>query len=52
MRFKVKSWGMTLLAIWLILMGLLPFLNISMAGLGTILNILAIVAGILILMNR
>jgi hypothetical protein len=52
MNFKIKSWGMALLAIWLILMGVLPLLNIGLGGLSIILNILAIVAGVLILMNR
>jgi hypothetical protein len=43
--------GMVLLAIWLILTGLLPLLNISIAGIGIILAILAIAAGVLILLR-
>jgi hypothetical protein len=42
--------GFLLLAIWLILTGLSSF--VSMGGLGVILALLAIAAGVLILMNR
>ena len=42
--------GFLLLAIWLILTGLSAF--VSMGGLGIILAILAIVAGVFILMGR
>ena len=45
-----KNIGFLLLAIWLILTGLSAF--ISMGGLGVILAILAIVAGIFILIGR
>jgi hypothetical protein len=45
-----KNIGFLLLSIWLILTGLSAF--ISMGGLGTILAILAIVAGIFILLGR
>jgi hypothetical protein len=51
-RFKIRSWGMFLLAIWLILTGVLPLLNISIPPMGLILQLLAIAAGVLILMNR
>ena len=44
--------GMLLLGIWLILQGALPLLNISFEGLPMLLNILAIVAGALIVMNK
>jgi hypothetical protein len=47
-----KSLGMLLLAIWLIVTGLLQFVSISFAGLGTILALLAIAAGVLILIGR
>lgn len=47
-----RNLGMLLLAIWLILTGLLPFLNVSMAGLVTVMAILAIAAGVLILLGR
>jgi len=43
---------MLLLAIWLILGGLLPLLNLSFAGVGTLMAILAIAAGVLILIGR
>ena len=45
-----KNIGFLLLAIWLIFTGLSAF--ISMGGLGTILAILAIAAGIFILLGR
>ena len=44
--------GMLVLGIWLILSGLLPLLNFSFEGLGLLMNLLAIVAGVLLLMNR
>ena len=44
--------GMLLLGIWLVLLGALPLLNISFQGQGVILNVLAIVAGVLILINK
>ncbi len=46
------SWGMILLGIWLILVGLLPLLGISIPAGATILALLAIAAGVLILMGR
>ena len=48
-----KSWGMLLLCIWLIatgLMALVPALNFS--GSGAVLAILAIAAGVLLLLDR
>jgi hypothetical protein len=47
-----KNVGMLLLAIWLILGGLTPLLNLSFSGLGTVMAILAIAAGVLILIGR
>ena len=47
-----RNVGMLLLGIWLILTGLLQVASISIAGLGIIMALLAIVAGILILMGR
>ena len=44
--------GMLLLGVWLILMGAMPLLNLSFSGSGTILNVLAIVAGALILVGK
>jgi hypothetical protein len=43
---------MLLLAIWLILGGLIPLLNLSFSGLGTVMAILAIAAGVCILIGR
>ena len=47
-----RNVGMLLLGIWLILTGLLQVVSISIAGIGVILALLAIVAGILILIGR
>jgi hypothetical protein len=49
-----KNLGMLLLAVWLILFGLLtaPFLKISFAYSGDLLAVLAISAGVLILVQR
>jgi hypothetical protein len=53
MKFP-KNLGMLLLAIWLILYGLLtaPFLNVHFAYSGDLLSVLAIAAGVLLLMQR
>jgi hypothetical protein len=45
-----RNLGMLLLAIWLILTGLSAF--VPLGGLGILLSILAIAAGILILLGR
>ncbi len=48
-----RNLGMLLLGLWLILTGLLPFLNIKLTStLTTGLAVLGIVAGILILLRR
>jgi hypothetical protein len=47
-----KNVGMLLLAVWLILTGLVPLLNLGFSGLGTVMAILAIAAGLLILVGR
>jgi hypothetical protein len=47
-----KSLGMLLLAIWLILTGLIPLLNLSFSGLGTLMAVGALAAGALILVGR
>lgn len=44
--------GMLLLAIWLILKGLMPLVHLSFRGSGTVLDVLAIAAGVLILFDR
>jgi hypothetical protein len=50
MKFT-KNIGMLLLGIWLIATGLIPLLNLSFSGLGTIMAILAIAAGALIIVR-
>jgi len=47
-----KNLGMLLLGIWLIVTGLIPLLNLSFSGLGTLMAVLAIAAGALILVGR
>jgi hypothetical protein len=47
-----RNIGMLLLAIWLILTGVIPLLNFSFSGLGTLMAALAIAAGILIIIGR
>ena len=44
--------GRWVLASWLIATGLLPLLHIGNATLGAVLNITAIAAGVLLLLNR
>jgi hypothetical protein len=47
-----KNIGMLLLAIWLIATGLISILSLSFTGLGVIMAILAIAAGIFIVLGR
>lgn len=47
-----KNLGMLLLAIWLIVSGLVPLLDLSFSGLGTLMAIVAIAAGALILVGK
>ncbi len=47
-----RSIGLLLLAVWLILTGLIPLLHFSFTGLGTVMAVLAIAAGILIAIGR
>jgi hypothetical protein len=47
-----KNLGMLLLAIWLILTGLIGLFGITFTGIGVVLGILALAAGILILVGR
>jgi hypothetical protein len=53
MKFS-KNLGMLLLAIWLILFGLLtaPFLKVNFAYSSDLLAVLAIAAGVLLLLQR
>jgi riboflavin transporter FmnP len=51
-KIKVlRSLGMILLCIWLILTGLIPLLNLHFSGFPVIMQILAIAAGVLILLG-
>ena len=53
MRMKLtKNFGMLLLGIWLILSGLIPLLGLSFSGLGMLMAILAVAAGVLVLLGR
>ena len=47
-----RNLGMLLLAIWLILTGVMPLLNLSFSGASTVMASLAIAAGVLILIGR
>ena len=47
-----RNIGMLLLGAWLVLTGLVPLLNLSFSGLGTVMAILAIAAGVLIALGR
>ena len=47
-----KNLGMLLLAIWLIIYGLVPLLHLSFSGLGTLMAVLALLAGALILIGK
>ncbi len=52
MKRFTKNIGMLLLAIWLILYGLIALFSLSFTGLGIIMGLLAIAAGIFILLGR
>jgi hypothetical protein len=47
-----RNLGMLLLGIWLILSGLIPLTNFSFSGLGPLMGVLALAAGVLILLGR
>ena len=49
---SIPSLGMPLLAVWLILYGLIAVLSLSFNGLGLLMGVLALVAGVLILIGR
>lgn len=52
MLLLTKNLGMLLLGIWLIVTGLLEVVSIRISDSGTILAVLAIAAGVLILLGR
>ncbi len=47
-----RNLGFMLLGIWLIATGLIPLLNVSFSGLGTIMAVVAVAAGALIIAGR
>ena len=47
-----KNLGMLLLAIWLILNGLISIFGLSFNGIDVVMGVLALAAGILILLGR
>lgn len=47
-----RNVGMLLLGVWLILSGLVPLLHLSFSGLGAVMAILAVAAGILVIVGR
>ncbi|HOL17105.1 MAG TPA: hypothetical protein PLY40_02320 [Bacillota bacterium] len=49
---KLKGLGRVLLGIWLIAQGLLPYLTIRIPNQGFILSMVALLAGILIILDR
>ncbi len=48
---RLENIGMILLAIWLILTGLISLFGLTFAGLGIIMGLIALIAGILILIG-
>jgi len=49
---KIKRIGLIALGVWLILQGLPKFINFSFSGLDTVMAVLAIVAGILVMIDK
>ncbi len=47
-----SSTGMLLLGIWLVLTGLTPLLHLDFQALPSLMNLLAVAAGAMILMNK
>ena len=47
-----RNIGMLLLGIWLVLTGLLPFVHFTFANTGQVLSLLALAAGVCILLDR
>ena len=47
-----KRFGNLLLGAWLVLTGLIRLIDFSFSGLGTIMAVLALVAGVLIVLER
>jgi len=52
-KFKYKgNLGMLLLSIWLIVTGLLPLLKVDFPALGLVMAVMAVAAGVLLLLKR
>jgi len=49
---RIKDLGMLLLSIWLILTGLIAILHLSFTGEDIVMAVIAIAAGILLLLRR
>lgn len=47
-----KNLGILFLAAWLIATGLIPLLHLSFKGQGTFMDVLAVAAGVLLLIGR
>ena len=52
MKLMSRGLGMILLSIWLILTGLLPLVSVNFAHRGTVMDIIAIAAGVFLLAGR
>jgi hypothetical protein len=48
----IGKWGMRLLGVWLILQGLIPLLELNFRYQQQLLLVLAVVAGVLVLLDR
>ncbi|MBN1439808.1 MAG: hypothetical protein JW929_10395 [Anaerolineales bacterium] len=49
---RARNLGMFLLAVWLIATGLISILNLSFTGMDIVMAVVAIAAGVLILIRR
>ncbi len=47
-----RNLGMLLLGIWLIATGVTPFVHVTFVSMGPVLGVLAIAAGVLLLLRR
>lgn len=47
-----RNLGMLLLAVWLILTGLVALFGVAFEGMGIVMGLLALLAGVLILLGR
>ncbi len=47
-----RNLGMLLLAVWLILTGLIALFGVTFEGIGTVMGLIALLAGVLVLLGR